>query len=252
MKRKFIALTVLLCVLGCLCSCTQKDVTPTSAPTAQQTTEAPKKVLTADEVVELFNEKFDLFSEKCEYDADIVEESWSDDGSTNEFEFSEKCKYIGGKINFAQIQNDDTLCLWWNVCFQLNSSGKIFNKLERSIEKYLDGQDPTLIRHIDSYVNVEITETDNGTEYVFKLPDEVNIYALCNREMKIIVDNNGNLSYFESRQNFLQTYEYEEGKTYSFEQNNGTIEKVTFNATENVQIDLSQYEEELNKFDTSK
>ena len=70
--------------------------------------------------------------------------------------------------------------------------------------------------------------------------------------MKIIVDNNGNLSYFESRQNFLQTYEYEEGKTYSFEQNNGTIEKVTFNATENVQIDLSQYEEELNKFDTSK
>ena len=124
--------------------------------------------------------------------------------------------------------------------------------MERSIEKYLDGQDPTLIRHIDSYVNVEITETDNGTEYVFKLPDEVNIYALCNREMKIIVDNNGNLSYFESRQNFLQTYEYEEGKTYSFEQNNGTIEKVTFNATENVQIDLSQYEEELNKFDTSK
>ena len=142
--------------------------------------------------------------------------------------------------------------MWGNVCFQLNSSGKIFNKLERSIEKYLDGQDPTLIRHIDSYVNVEITETDNGTEYVFKLPDEVNIYALCNREMRIIVDNNGNLSYFESRQNFLQTYEYEEGKTYSFEQNNGTIEKVTFNATENVQIDLSQYEEELNKFDTSK
>lgn len=83
MKRKFIAITVLICVLGCLCSCTQKDVTPTSAPTAQQTTEAPKKVLTADEVVELFNEKFDLFSEKCEYDADIVEERWSDDGSTN-------------------------------------------------------------------------------------------------------------------------------------------------------------------------
>ena len=155
-------------------------------------------------------------------------------------------------LNFANIQNDGAICLWGNVCFQLNSSGKIFNKLERSIEKYLDGQDPTLIRHIDSYVNVEITETDNGTEYVFKLPDEVNIYALCNREMKIIVDNNGNLSYFESRQNFLQTYEYEEGKTYSFEQNNGTIEKVTFNATENVQIDLSQYEEELNKFDTSK
>ena len=70
--------------------------------------------------------------------------------------------------------------------------------------------------------------------------------------MKIIVDNNGNLSYFESRQNFLQTYEYEEEKTYSFEQNDGTIEKVTFNSTENVQIDLSQYEEELNKFDTSK
>ena len=70
--------------------------------------------------------------------------------------------------------------------------------------------------------------------------------------MKIIVDNNGNLSCFESRQNLLQTYEYEEGKTYSFEQNDGTIEKVTFNATENVQIDLSQYEEELNKFDTSK
>ena len=70
--------------------------------------------------------------------------------------------------------------------------------------------------------------------------------------MKIIVDNNGNLSYFESRQNFLQTYEYEEEKTYSFEQNDGTIEKVTFNSTENVQIDFSQYEEELNKFDTSK
>ena len=252
MKKNIFFFFILIIFILTSCTYNVDRNATTKLSNVQITTKSPKSVLTADEVVELFNEKFDLFSEKCEYDADIVEESWYDDGSTNEFEFSEKCKYIDGKINFANIQNDGAICLWGNVCFQLNSSGKIFNKLEWSIEKYLDGQDPTLIRHIDSYVNVEITETDNGTEYVFKLPDEVNIYALCNREMKIIVDNNGNLSCFESRQNLLQTYEYEEGKTYSFEQNDGTIEKVTFNATENVQIDLSQYEEELNKFDTSK
>ena len=68
MKRKFIAITVLLCALGCLCSCTQKDVTPTSAPTAQQTTEAPKKTLTADEVVALIHDKFDTEKENCRFE----------------------------------------------------------------------------------------------------------------------------------------------------------------------------------------
>ena len=111
MKRKFIAITVLICVLGCLCSCTQKDVTPTSAPTAQQTTEAPKKTLTADEVVALIHDKFDTEKENCRFEeissgtsVTVYEDGTSEKENTGKTRTAFKKE--NGKISFLPKAGD--------------------------------------------------------------------------------------------------------------------------------------------------
>lgn len=249
--KKYIFL-VLLLVVFMTTSCTRSEPlfpSTNNSTQPQQTTEAQEKRLTADEVVALFNEKFDLLSETCEFDAEETScISWPDGGG-REVSFSEKCKYIDGKVNYTSNQDGIVDYIWDDTYFKLDSQGKVIYKLDITFEQYFPGHELELNRRIDSYTDVEQTETDAGTEYFFKLPDKYSFgEVLCNREAKIIVDNSGNLSYYEYSVTYVPYSEYEQGKSYPHDGYEGEIKKVKFYSTENVQIDLSQYEEELNSF----
>ena len=74
-----------------------ENITTSKTDEIQTTTEVPKKTLTADEVVALFNAKYDLFSENCEFDTDVSIFLFGKDGDCSESSYSEKCKYIDGK-----------------------------------------------------------------------------------------------------------------------------------------------------------
>lgn len=228
-----------------------ENITTSKTDEIQTTTEVPKKTLTADEVVALFNAKYDLFSENCEFDTDVSIFLFGKDGDCSESSYSEKCKYIDGKANYSVSTPDVGMVeyIWDGTYFVLDSRGKVDNKLDVPFERFFSGNPLSLYRRIESYTDVEQTETDSGTEYSFKLPDDdCFTEVLCNRETKIIVDNRGNLSYYECSVSYVQGYEYEEGKTYPYDEYTREIRKVKFNSTENVQIDLSQYEDELNSF----
>ena len=248
--KKRIVTVLLLAVALSICACAKTEQPPTNAPTkVQMTTEAPRKTLTADEVVALFNAKYDLFSETCEFDAEETScISWPGGGG-REVSFSEKCKYIDGKVNYTSNQDGIVDYIWDDTYFKLDSQGKVIYKLDITFEQYFPGHELELNRRIDSYTDVEQTETDAGTEYFFKLPDKYSFgEVLCNREAKIIVDNSGNLSYYEYSVTYVPYSEYEQGKSYPHDGYEGEIKKVKFYSTENVQIDLSQYEEEINSF----
>ena len=78
-----------------------ENITTSKTDEIQTTTEVPKKTLTADEVVALFNAKYDLFSENCEFDTDVSIFLFGKDGDCSESSYSEKCKYIDGKANYS-------------------------------------------------------------------------------------------------------------------------------------------------------
>ena len=249
--KKRIVTVLLLAVALSICACAKTEQPPTNAPTeVQTTTEAPRKTLTADEVVALFNEKFDLLSETCEFDANISYEYCFSSSKKETHTFSEKCKYIDGKVNYELvIENGHTECYLENTLFQF-VLGKLLNKEDISAKEYFFGYDTIQPRHIDSYDSADETETDLGTEYFLKLPDKEGDLEImfCNREIKILVDNSGKIVSYEYRHTFISPSKYEEGKTYSFDENQSVITTVKINSTENVQIDLSQYEEEINSF----
>ena len=250
MKKRIVTVLLLAVALN-ICACAKTEQPPTNAPTeVQTTTEAQEKRLTADEVVALFNEKFDLLSETCEFDADTSYNYYDSGLKVSTGSFSGKCKYIDGKVNYELIFKDGhSECYWGNTFFQI-VSGKITRKYEVSAEDYFFGCDNIMPKHIDSYDSADETETDLGTEYLFKLPDtEGDLQRMfCNREIKILVDNSGKIVSYEYRHTYIQPSEYETGKTYAFDENEGVITTVKINSTENVQIDLSQYEEEINSF----
>lgn len=249
--KKRIVTVLLLAVALSICACAKTEQPPTNAPTeVQTTTEAQEKRLPADEVVALFNEKFDLLSETCEFDANISYEYCFSSSKKETHTFSEKCKYIDGKVNYELvIENGHTECYLENTLFQF-VLGKLLNKEDISAKEYFFGYDTIQPRHIDSYDSADETETDLGTEYFLKLPDKEGDLEImfCNREIKILVDNSGKIVSYEYRHTYIQPSEYEEGKTYSFDENQSVITTVKINSTENVQIDLSQYEEEINSF----
>ena len=249
--KKRIVTVLLLAVALSICACAKTEQPPTNAPTeVQTTTEAQEKRLTADEVVALFNEKFDLLSETCEFDANISYEYCFSSSKKETHTFSEKCKYIDGKVNYELvIENGHTECYLENTLFQF-VLGKLLNKEDISAKEYFFGYDTIQPRHIDSYDSADETETDLGTEYLFKLPDtEGDLQRMfCNREIKILVDSSGKIVGYEYKHTFILPSEYETGKTYAFDENEGVITTVKINSTENVQIDLSQYEEKLNSF----
>ena len=58
-------------------------------------------------------------------------------------------------------------------------SDKITRKYEVSAEDYFFGCDNIMPKHIDSYDSADETETDLGTEYLFKLPDTEGICREC-------------------------------------------------------------------------
>ena len=249
--KKRIAAVLLLSVALSLCACTKTEPTPTNAPTeVQTTTEEPKKTLTAGDVVALFNEKFDLLSETCEFDADVSYDYYVSGSTASSRSFSEKCKYIDGKVNYELIFEDGhSECYLGNTFFQIVSD-KIVSKDKASAEEYFFGYDNIEPRHIDSYDSADETEAESGTEYFFKLPDTKGDLGrmFCNREIKILVDDSGKIVSYEYRQTYIEPSNYEEGKTYPFDENQSVITTVKVNSTENVQIDLSQYEDELNSF----
>lgn len=227
-----------------------ENITTSKTDGVQTTTEEPKKTLTADEVVALFNEKFDLLSETCEFDADISYDYCFSASEKVTHTFSEKCKYIDGKVNYELIiENGHSEYYSGNTLFQFVYD-KFLDKKEISAEDYFLGSDTIQPRHIDSYDNADETETDLGTEYFLKLPDKQGDSGpmFCNREIKILVDDSGKIVSYEYRQTYIEPSNYEEGKTYPFDENQSVITTVKVNSTENVQIDLSQYEDELNSF----
>ena len=250
--KKRIAAVLLLSVALSLCACTKTEPTPTNAPTeVQTTTEEPKKTLTAGDVVALFNEKFDLLSETCEFDADKSVEYCYHDAENYKLTVSVKFKYIDGKVNYSVTSenNHGPQYYWGNTLFWVEND-KILDKKEISAEDYFLAYDTIEPGYIESYDSVDESETELGTEYLFKLPDtEGNMkIMLCNREMKILVDDSGKIVSYEYRQTYIEPSNYEEGKTYAFDEYDGVITTVKVNSTENVQIDLSQYENELNSF----
>ena len=171
--KKRIVTVLLLAVALSICACAKTEQPPTNAPTeVQTTTEAQEKRLTADEVVALFNEKFDLLSETCEFDANISYEYCFSSSKKETHTFSEKCKYIDGKVNYELvIENGHTECYLENTLFQF-VLGKLLNKEDISAKEYFFGYDTIQPRHIDSYDSADETETDLGTEYFLKLPDK--------------------------------------------------------------------------------
>lgn len=249
-KNSFLIFFIGLLILTSCNYSNVENTTTSETSEVQITTDIPKKELTADEVVALFNEKFDLRSETCEFDADSSYNYYASGLKVSSRTFSEKCKYIDGEVNYELIYEDGhSECYWRNTFFQI-VSGKIIRKYEISAEDYFFGCDNISPIHIDSYDSIDETETDLGTEYLFKLPDtEGDLKRMfCNREIKILVDSSGKIVGYEYKHTFILPSEYETGKTYAFDENEGVITTVKVNSTENVQIDLSQYEEEINSF----
>ena len=259
--KKRIVTVLLLAVALSICACAKTEQPPTNAPTGvQTTTEAQEKRLTAKEAADLFNEKFDWLSEKCEYDADIVSTTNSPQTETSAentltLKWSEKCKYINGKVHYLSYAGDPMLieCFWGNIYFQTEpKSGKIVTKaVQKFTDAVKDGLN-TIGRKIDNYKTFEIKETDDSIEYVFEINDGTDSYVPwyinCNHTAKLVFDLYGNLTYYEETKTMVREEEYIKGEPYAPENYFTKINQVTFNAVENVQIDFSQYEEELNSF----
>ncbi len=182
MKRKFIAITVLICVLGCLCSCTQKDVTPTSAPTAQQTTEAPKKTLTADEVVALIHDKFDTEKENCRFEeissgtsVTVYEDGTSEKENTGKNRTAFKKE--NGKISFrldvesgSDGQPFNIIQAYqsgWAKALEYSTYGGYSGVSFEDLSAYWGAQCTIL----DDYSSCEITNDGENTVYTFSFED---------------------------------------------------------------------------------